>query len=405
MSNRLKFFQRGHSPTPPGGPVRPSNSVPDLQITTPAESDAPTSTDHGGSDRRRLNPFTTTGGSSRGRKQRWSVRHSIAKLLSRSPSPGPTHVNQSQSANLSPLRPIRHPLRHLPFSLRGAPISHMMPSERIVHGNTGTPHPPLGHIGVKSDTPSSIDRTPSSSAVPAGEGKKTIITATRLILQTAASALKLAPIPNLDQILLSWLQVYEGLYDEVRDAHETIFRSLQLWTGKIPPEIVSTLGGNLLNARIFMETELRNFQAEPEPSPTRTLHHLSAQTQNASATKHQTRSLPPWILDWYGGRFAGDLDAPENPKDVVIEAVVDDRHNHHISTRVNLKAIIVVRIPYHAQVLLRASGSNDLVDPGSRHLIKIVPWTAGRERVAHSGPAEQLTSTEPAPPLELGDDE
>ncbi|KAF8307844.1 uncharacterized protein EI90DRAFT_1934805 [Cantharellus anzutake] len=123
----------------------------------------------------------------------------------------------------------------------------MMP---IVHGNTETPHPPLGHIGVKSDIPSSIDRTSSSSVVPAGDGKKTIIAATRLILQTAASALKLAPIPNLDQIpniLLSWLQVYEtfdnndenlkGLDDEVQNAHETIFRLLQLWTGQVPPEI------------------------------------------------------------------------------------------------------------------------------------------------------------------------
>ncbi|KAF8330890.1 uncharacterized protein EI90DRAFT_3122300 [Cantharellus anzutake] len=92
----------------------------------------------------------------------------------------------------------------------------------------------------------------------------------------------------------------------------------------------------------------------------------------------------------------------ENPKDITIEAVVDDRHDHHISTRANLKAIVVVRIPYHAQLLLRASSSNDLVDPGSRDHIRIVPWTAGRERVAHSGPAEQLTSppptaTEPAP--------
>ncbi|KAF8333207.1 uncharacterized protein EI90DRAFT_3122260 [Cantharellus anzutake] len=85
----------------------------------------------------------------------------------------------------------------------------------------------------------------------------------------------------------------------------------------------------------------------------------------------------------------------ENPKDITIEAVVDDRHDHHISTRANLKAIVVVRIPYHAQLLLRASSSNDLVDPGSRDHIRIVPWTAGRERVAHSGPAEQLTSPPP----------
>jgi hypothetical protein len=29
----------------------------------------------------------------------------------------------------------------------------------------------------------------------------------------------------------------KGLDDEVRKAHETIFRPLQLWTGQVPPEI------------------------------------------------------------------------------------------------------------------------------------------------------------------------
>ncbi|KAF8330904.1 uncharacterized protein EI90DRAFT_1110564 [Cantharellus anzutake] len=87
----------------------------------------------------------------------------------------------------------------------------------------------------------------------------------------------------------------------------------------------------------------------------------------------------------------------ENPKDITIEAVVDDRHDHHISTRANLKAIVVVRIPYHAELLLRASNSNDLVDPGSRDHIRIVPWTAGRETVAHSGPANE-TEPLPSPP-------
>ncbi|KAF8330913.1 uncharacterized protein EI90DRAFT_1111302 [Cantharellus anzutake] len=218
MFNRFKFSKRGHSPAPPGGPSRPSTSVPNLQITTaPTESDATTSTDHGGSDRPRLKPLTTSG-SSRGRKQRWSARHSIAKLLSRSPSPDPTHVDQSKSFDPRQSDPSTHnlPSRGLSPSRvlleGGMDITHVMPSERIVHGNTGTLHPPLGHIGVKSDTPSSIDRTSSSSVVPPGGGKKTIIVASRLILQTAASALKLAPIPNLDQIpkiLLSWLQVYE----------------------------------------------------------------------------------------------------------------------------------------------------------------------------------------------------
>ncbi|KAF8330721.1 uncharacterized protein EI90DRAFT_1089992 [Cantharellus anzutake] len=195
MFDRLKFSNRRHSPAPPGGPSRPSISVPSIQITTsPTESDETTSTDRGGSDRPSLKPLTTTGGSSRGRKQRWSVRHTIAKLL---PSPDPDQSNSSDPRQSDPSAP---------------------------------------------DLP--------SPTVPAGEGKKTIIAATRLVLQTAASALKFAPIPNLDQIpriLLTWLQVYEtidnndenlkGLDDEVRKAHETIFRPLQLWTGQVPLEI------------------------------------------------------------------------------------------------------------------------------------------------------------------------
>ncbi|KAF8336313.1 uncharacterized protein EI90DRAFT_158600 [Cantharellus anzutake] len=223
MSNRFKFSKRTE---PPGDP---SNPVPNLQITSsPTQSDATTNTDHGGSDRFRLEPLTTTGGSSRGRKQRRSIRHTLAKLLSRSPSPDPRQPDPSTpdppSLNLSPS----------PVLPGGAiDISRMIPSGNL-------------------DAPSSIDhdRTPSSSAVTAGEGKKTIIATTRLVLQTAATALKLAPIPNLDQIpntLLSWLQVYEtignndenlkGLDDEVRNAHETIFRPLQLWTGQFPLEI------------------------------------------------------------------------------------------------------------------------------------------------------------------------
>ncbi|KAF8330740.1 uncharacterized protein EI90DRAFT_1091894 [Cantharellus anzutake] len=219
MFDRLKFSNRGHSPAPPGGSSRPSTSVPSLQITTPPiESVATTSTDRGGSDRSGLKPLTTTGGSSRGRKQRWSVRHTIAKLLSRSPGPDPTDIDQSKPSDhrqSSPSTPDPPPpnLSPSPVLPEGAiDIPHMMPHEPIIHNNTETPHPPPGRTSVNSDAPSSTDRTPSSSAVPAGDGKKTIIAATKLVLQTAASALKFAPIPNVDQIpsiLLKWLQVYE----------------------------------------------------------------------------------------------------------------------------------------------------------------------------------------------------
>ncbi|KAF8330698.1 uncharacterized protein EI90DRAFT_1088934 [Cantharellus anzutake] len=215
MFDRFKFSNRGHSPAPPGGPSQPSTSVPSLQITTsPTESDATTSTDCGGSDRSRLKPLTASGGSSRGRK-RWFVRHTLAKLLSGSPSPDPNHIDQSKPSDhrqSSPSTPDPPPSNRSssPVLPSGAiDIPHMMPHEHIIHGNIETPPK---RTGVDLDTPFSIDRTPSSSAVPAGDGKKTIIAATKLILQTAASALKFVPIPNLDQIpsiLLAWLQVYE----------------------------------------------------------------------------------------------------------------------------------------------------------------------------------------------------
>ncbi|KAF8312160.1 uncharacterized protein EI90DRAFT_747254 [Cantharellus anzutake] len=284
MSNRFKFSKRT---APPGDP---SNPVPNPQITSsPTESDATTSTDHGGSDRFRLEPLTTTDGSSRGRKQRRSVRYTIAKLLSRSPSPDPRQPDPS-TPNQPLLNPLSSPV--LPGGTIG--ISHMMPSECITHGNTETPHPPPGRTGVNLDAPSSMDRTPSSSAVTAGEGKKTIIAATRLVLQTAATALKLAPIPNLDQIpntLLSWLQVYEtidnndedlkGLDDEVRNAHETIFRPLQLWTGQVPPAI----GDLIQRFDLALKRQLTQIEALKRQKLSKRVILATEITQEISAVK------------------------------------------------------------------------------------------------------------------------
>ena len=64
----------------------------------------------------------------------------------------------------------------------------------------------------------SLDVAPLSAPVPSvsptsdNDRKKTIISGTKLLLQTAATALQFAPIPNLDQIpntLLTWIQIYE----------------------------------------------------------------------------------------------------------------------------------------------------------------------------------------------------
>src|SRR5258708_17025039 len=67
---------------------------------------------------------------------------------------------------------------------------------------------------VRADAPSagqSQGNAPESAPLP-GNLKKTVLGATKLALQTAASVLKLAPIPNLGQIptlLLDWIQIYE----------------------------------------------------------------------------------------------------------------------------------------------------------------------------------------------------
>ncbi|KAF8314125.1 uncharacterized protein EI90DRAFT_478066 [Cantharellus anzutake] len=92
---------------------------------------------------------------------------------------------------------------------------------------------------------------PSSSG---SDRKKTIIGATRLMLQTAAFVLKFSPIPKLDEIpnlLLTWLQVYETLdgndtnlkelNGEFQKAYKTILQPLQMWTSQtseIPPEVI-----------------------------------------------------------------------------------------------------------------------------------------------------------------------
>ena len=54
--------------------------------------------------------------------------------------------------------------------------------------------------------------TPLVSSSSDNDRKKTIISSIKLLLQTAATALHFAPIPNLDQIpntLLTWIQIYE----------------------------------------------------------------------------------------------------------------------------------------------------------------------------------------------------
>ncbi|KAF8336496.1 uncharacterized protein EI90DRAFT_181195 [Cantharellus anzutake] len=153
-----------------------------------------------------------------------------------------------------------------------------MPNERIIHGNTESP------------------------ATGPSDGKKTIIAATRLVLQTAASALKFVPIPNLDQIpniLLSWLQVYEtidnndenlkGLDDEVREAHETIFRPLLLWTGQVPPEI----GDLIQQFNLVLKQHLKQIEALKRQKLAKRIILVTEISQQINAVKFCVAMLSP----------------------------------------------------------------------------------------------------------------
>ncbi|KAF8338245.1 uncharacterized protein EI90DRAFT_2566512 [Cantharellus anzutake] len=84
--------------------------------------------------------------------------------------------------------------------------------------------------------------------------KKVIVGGITLVLQTAAEALKLAPVPGLDAIpnlLLTWLQVYEtvggndddlkGLDEDIQRAYVTILQPLELLTDQIPREVVQLI--------------------------------------------------------------------------------------------------------------------------------------------------------------------
>ncbi|KAF8338210.1 uncharacterized protein EI90DRAFT_2561350 [Cantharellus anzutake] len=96
--------------------------------------------------------------------------------------------------------------------------------------------------------------TIAPSAGLKSDRKNVIVGGITLVLQTAAVALKLAPVPGLDAIpnlLLTWLQVYEtvggndddlkGLDDDIRRAYVTILQPLELLTDQIPPEVIQLI--------------------------------------------------------------------------------------------------------------------------------------------------------------------
>ncbi|KAF8335422.1 uncharacterized protein EI90DRAFT_329279 [Cantharellus anzutake] len=99
-----------------------------------------------------------------------------------------------------------------PSSLSCSETPCASPNPWSPYGNNAHIRTQLENAGINFPVPPVSERTPSSSAGPSDGKKKSIIGATRLILQTASTALKFSPIPflpNIPDLLLTLLQVYE----------------------------------------------------------------------------------------------------------------------------------------------------------------------------------------------------
>ncbi|KAF8338923.1 uncharacterized protein EI90DRAFT_2430183 [Cantharellus anzutake] len=149
--------------------------------------------------------------------------------------------------------------------------SHETSGSYATHDNGLSVHAQLEREGINVPPLSEHAITPSTSS--GSDRQDVIIGVIRLILQNATSALKFAPIPNLDAIpnlLLKWLDVYEtvggndeslkGLDDDIRKAYDTILQPLALSTDRIPDEVIFFVRGfhSALEAQIKEVNALNN---------------------------------------------------------------------------------------------------------------------------------------------------
>ncbi|KAF8317248.1 uncharacterized protein EI90DRAFT_209842 [Cantharellus anzutake] len=162
------------------------------------------------------------------------------------PESTPTTPDLSALGGWEP--PLFRPRRSVD-NLHSAPITYP------IHGPNAILNAQSEHPGMAIVAPPPPEPASSSSAIPDGDRKKTVLSATKLLLQTASSALKISPIPYVSQILdllLTLLQAYEtvdsnneslkGLNDEVRKAYTAILRPLELYAGQtVPPELIAPL--------------------------------------------------------------------------------------------------------------------------------------------------------------------
>ncbi|KAF8324962.1 uncharacterized protein EI90DRAFT_2202693 [Cantharellus anzutake] len=180
-----------------------------------------------------------------------SLRDRFVRWVLRRRSPNPNRdKSTTQRAKLSTSP------QSSPYNSR---LSHShLPSEETAPSRTD-PQAMYETGAVSAEQPGSTGDGPllcieslSSAAATGSHGdrKKPIMEAIKLLLQTSATALKLAPIPNLYQIpntLLAWINTYESiignaedmkmLYVVIQKVHDSVFQPLREWTGEIPPEL------------------------------------------------------------------------------------------------------------------------------------------------------------------------
>ena len=192
----------------------------DLPRTSTSSLQAPqTSTTASETAQEGIDGLTIPLGSSHDSRPSPSFRNRLLKGIRRL-SLNPERSNKSnasspeQPMSTTPLQSSPHnPLLSPPSLDSGESIDHprLTLNEHTIYdaGARGQPKP--ADVNSLNSAPLSVP-APSVSSGSDNDHKKTIIGATKLLLQAAAVALKFAPIANLDQIpniLLTWIQICE----------------------------------------------------------------------------------------------------------------------------------------------------------------------------------------------------
>ncbi|KAF8314621.1 uncharacterized protein EI90DRAFT_422600 [Cantharellus anzutake] len=141
-------------------------------------------------------------------EQRTRLRDRISELFRRSPSPN----RRNQSSTPQPNYPVTETSPNGPRPLLSPLPTEVIPTALVGddEASVGTQQEP-SDIGPLAPAASSVTAE-SASRRSDGNRKDIIAGGTKAFLQTAATALKFVPIPNLDQIpntLLTWIRIYE----------------------------------------------------------------------------------------------------------------------------------------------------------------------------------------------------